>query len=101
MKPEELKVKMTNQDKFVLLDVREPEEFQIANLGGILIPLSDLPSRYDELNPDDEIIVMCHHGVRSAHAVGFLKQKGFEKIKNLSGGIDAWSARIDPQIPRY
>lgn len=101
MKPEQLKEKLEKKENFVLLDVREPEEFAIANLGGILIPLSDLPSRYDELNPNDEIVVMCHHGVRSMHAVGFLKQKGFENIKNLSGGIDAYSHRVDPSIPRY
>lgn len=101
VQPEELKKKFSNQEDFILLDVREPDEYQIANLGGLLIPLHELPQRYNELNPESEIIVMCHHGVRSAHAVGFLREKGFQNTKNLTGGIEAWSTQIDPNIPRY
>ena len=85
----------------VLVDVREPAEFQIANLGGKLIPLSELPDRLNELSKDSEIVVHCHHGGRSAMAVEFLRAQGFSKVWNLAGGIDAWSHEIDAAIPRY
>jgi rhodanese-related sulfurtransferase len=84
-----------------ILDVREPGEFAIANIGGTLIPLGELAGRYRELRPDEDIVVVCHHGVRSAQAVGFLRQCGYEKTRNLAGGIDRWSAVIDPSVPRY
>ncbi|HLF19880.1 MAG TPA: MBL fold metallo-hydrolase [Bacteroidota bacterium] len=98
---EELKEKLHRGEKLLLLDVREPVEFQIANLGGQLIPLRQLPQRMKELNPNQEIIVHCHTGNRSARAVEFLHQNGFNNVKNLVGGIDAWSRRVDPKVPRY
>lgn len=97
----ELKQKLDNRETLVLLDVREPEEFAIANIGGKLIPLSDLPARVTELNPEDYIVVYCHHGVRSAHAVAFLRQCGYEKTQNMRGGIARWSAEIDSNVPTY
>ena len=69
--------------------------------GSTLIPLKELGLRLQELNPDQEMVVYCHHGGRSQSAVDFLKEKGFKKVKNLEGGIDAWAAQIDPQLPRY
>ncbi len=84
-----------------LLDVREPQEYEIANLGGHLIPLNDLPRRVHELDSSRDIVVYCHSGVRSGQAVQFLKQLGFRKVKNLVGGIDAWAEVIDPDMPRY
>ncbi len=92
---------MDQGDGLLLLDVREPDEYKIVNLGGVSIPLSELSTRYTELSPDREIVVLCHHGVRSAHATAFLKAQGFEKVKNLSGGIDRWTDEIDPSLPRY
>ena len=89
------------KEPLLLLDVREPSEYSIANLGGRLIPLAELPHRYGELEPTSEIVVLCHHGVRSARAVEFLRKVGFEKVKNLVGGIDRWSVLIDPTIKRY
>ena len=89
-------------DKVVLLDVRTPEEWEITHLAGAKhIPLDDLPSRMNELDTADETIVYCHHGMRSARAIGFLQKMGFTKLKNLAGGIDAWSMNVDPEIPRY
>ncbi|RPI07090.1 MAG: molybdopterin-synthase adenylyltransferase MoeB [Ignavibacteriae bacterium] len=98
---EELKQRLDRGDDLFLLDVREPNEYEIANLGGYLIPLSELPERVSELNPVQEIVVHCKSGGRSARAVKFLQQNGFPKVMNLAGGITAWSQRIDPRIPRY
>lgn len=88
-------------ENIFLLDVREPQEYQIANLGGHLIPLNDLPRRVHELDSSRDIVVYCHSGVRSGQAVQFLKQLGFRKVQNLAGGIDAWAELIDPSMPRY
>jgi adenylyltransferase/sulfurtransferase len=98
---EELKIRLDHDDDLYILDVREPNEYEIANLGGHLIPLAELPERVSELDPYKEIIVHCKSGGRSARAVRFLQNAGFKKVKNLAGGIDAWAQRIDPRIPRY
>jgi adenylyltransferase/sulfurtransferase len=96
-----LRDKMDRGENLFLLDVREPQEYQIANLGGHLIPLNDLPRRVNELDSSQDIVVYCHSGVRSGRAVQFLKQLGFRKVKNLVGGIDAWAEVIDNGMPRY
>ncbi len=98
---EELKQRLDAKENFVLLDVREPHEYNICNLNGILIPLNDLPRRMNELDPSKEMVVHCRSGARSARAVGFLQQAGFTKTKNLAGGILAWADRIDPKVPKY
>jgi len=98
----ELKRKLDSGDSFQLIDVRESHEFEIARIDGAkLIPLGELPSRMAELARTDEVVVHCHSGVRSAHAVQLLSQAGFERAFNLAGGIDAWSVEIDPSVPRY
>ena len=87
-----------------LLDVREPEEFEIASLPGArLVPLGQIPARVEQIADwkDEEIVVYCHHGIRSMHAINFLAQAGFTNLTNLSGGIDAWSREVDPKTPRY
>ena len=99
---EDLKARFDRNDRFVLLDVREPFEWEIAKIpGAILIPLGDLPTRLGELNASDDIVVQCKSGGRSANAVQFLQDHGFSKVCNLVGGIHAWSDRIDPTVPRY
>jgi len=98
---EQLKAKLDKGEKPVLLDVREPSEYKTANIGGTLIPMGEISKRYVELDPKQEIIVHCHHGSRSQRVVEFLYDKGFTNVKNLVGGIDAWSKRIDPKVPRY
>jgi adenylyltransferase/sulfurtransferase len=86
----------------VVLDVRTPQEFQIARIdGAVLIPLQELPDRLNELDTASMIVAQCHGGVRSAQAVHFLRQHGFAKTRNLAGGIDAWSVEVDPTVPRY
>jgi glyoxylase-like metal-dependent hydrolase (beta-lactamase superfamily II)/rhodanese-related sulfurtransferase len=99
--PQELKRKLDAGEDFVLVDVREPDEFAEANIDGVLIPLRELPKRYAELDSSKEVVVYCHTGGRSQRAVEFLYEKGFRKVKNLIGGIDAWSRTIDPRVPRY
>ncbi len=98
----EVKAKMDRKEKFVVLDVREPNEFQINRIPGAkLIPLGNVPERVHELDSADEIVVNCHFGGRSAKAVQFLQTMGFKKVKNLAGGIDAWSTDVDASVPRY
>src|SRR5574339_250762 len=95
--PKELKTRLDNGDKLVLVDVREQWEYALARLeGSVLIPLATLPQALDKLDRKTEIIAYCHHGMRSADATGFLLQQGFPNVKNLIGGIDAWSAQVDP-----
>jgi len=98
---EELKQRLDAKEDLVILDVREPHEYQICNLNGVLIPLNDLPRRVHELDPSKEMVVHCRSGARSARAVGFLQHAGFTKAKNLAGGILAWADRIDPKVPKY
>ena len=93
--------KETNNDNFLLLDVREPYEFQIAQIGGKLIPQNDVPNRLSELNPDQEILVHCRSGARSQKIAELLKANGFQKVSNVAGGILAWSDEIDPKIQKY
>ncbi len=98
----ELKRKRDAREPFTLIDVREPHEYEIARIEGAqLIPLGELPERLNELSRDQEIVVHCHSGVRSAHAVQLLQEQGFARPVNLAGGIDAWSREIDPEVPRY
>ncbi|MBV8803072.1 MAG: rhodanese-like domain-containing protein [Gammaproteobacteria bacterium] len=84
---------------FQLIDVREPSEYDIANLGGKLIPLSHLHDRIDELNPEQLTVIHCKSGGRSSRAVAFLLDQGFTNVKNLKGGITAWRNEIDPTLP--
>jgi adenylyltransferase/sulfurtransferase len=98
----ELKKMIDKKEKFVLIDVREPSEYAICQIPGAkLIPLSVVAERANELDSADNIVVHCHFGGRSAKAVAILQKMGFKKIKNLAGGIDAWSQEIDPSVPRY
>jgi adenylyltransferase/sulfurtransferase len=99
--PEELKRRLDFGEDIFVLDVREPHEYQICNLGGYLIPLNDLPKRISELDSSREIVVHCKLGGRSAKAADFLRQSGFNKVFNLAGGINAWADRVDPKIPKY
>jgi adenylyltransferase/sulfurtransferase len=99
--PTELKERLVRGETIFVLDVREPHEYQIVNLGGYLIPLNDLPARVHELDSSQEIVVHCHHGPRSRRAVELLRQFGFSKVKSLAGGIDRWAEEVDRTLPRY
>ena len=96
----DLKRRTDQGERILLLDVREPDEHATANLGGLLIPLQALPGRLAELDRAEEMVVYCHHGVRSVTAVNYLRANGFHKARNLSGGIDCWSLEIDSSVRR-
>jgi rhodanese-related sulfurtransferase len=87
----------------VLLDVREPWEFDTAHIpGATLIPMQEIPARaFNELDEDAPILVLCHHGARSLSVAAWLRNQGFAQAQSIAGGIDAWSRQIDPAIPRY
>jgi molybdopterin/thiamine biosynthesis adenylyltransferase/rhodanese-related sulfurtransferase len=97
----ELKSRLDRGDDLFILDVREPHEYQICNLGGHLIPLGDLSRRVSELDSSREIVAHCRSGKRSAEAVEFLRKAGFRKVLSLKGGILAWSDEVDPTVPKY
>ena len=101
--PEEVKCKMDAGEAFTLLDVREPWEFEAARIDGAkLMPMGDVPARaHQELDPEDHVIVVCHHGVRSMNVTAFLRQQGFDKAQSMRGGIDAWSRRVDASVRLY
>jgi rhodanese-related sulfurtransferase len=86
-----------------LIDVREPWEFDTTKVeGSELIPMGDVPARaHQELDPEERLLVMCHHGVRSMNVTVWLRNQGFENAQSVRGGIDAWSAEVDPKVPRY
>jgi adenylyltransferase/sulfurtransferase len=99
---EELKQRLDRGEKVFVLDVRNPEEYQICQLpGSKLLPLPDLQRRFGELPKDQEMVVHCKSGMRSAKAIAFLKQQGFNKLRNVKGGITAWAEKIDPTMPKY
>jgi adenylyltransferase/sulfurtransferase len=99
---DDLKARLDRGDRPFLLDVREPFEYQIAALAGaVLIPMGELARRQQELDPDDEIVVYCHHGIRSANVTSFLRHHGFARACNLQGGIDRWATQVDPSMARY
>jgi len=99
--PKELKARLDAGDDVLVLDVREPHESEFCNIGGTLIPLGELPARLHELDPSREIVVYCRTGVRSAQAVNFLQDAGFDRVLNLAGGLHAWSDQVDASIPKY
>jgi sulfur-carrier protein adenylyltransferase/sulfurtransferase len=99
--PRELKARLDRGDDLFIVDVREPHEYQICNIGGYLIPLGDLSRRVSELDSSREIVAHCRSGKRSAEASEFLRQAGFRKVLNLKGGILAWSDEVDPSVPKY
>jgi sulfur-carrier protein adenylyltransferase/sulfurtransferase len=100
--PKEVKERLDRGDKFQFIDVREPHEYQICSIPGTkLIPLGDLPKRLNELDPNVELVAHCKSGVRSGKAIELLKQSGFKKLRNMKGGILAWSDQVDPSVPKY
>ena len=91
------------EKRCILLDIREPWEHEEAHIeGSILMPMGDVPGRaHQELDPESQIIAICHHGVRSMSVTAWLREQGFEKAQSLRGGINAWSTEIDASVPKY
>jgi rhodanese-related sulfurtransferase len=94
---------LLKEKKARLIDVREPWEVATAHIdGSVTMPMGDVPARaHQELDPDERIVVFCHAGVRSMNVTVWLRNQGFEQAQSMRGGIDAWSAEIDPAVPRY
>jgi rhodanese-related sulfurtransferase len=105
LNPAHLAARLTNADTDtlpVLLDVREPWEFALCRIEGSRnVPMATIPAREQELDPESEIVVICHHGVRSAQVCMFLERQGFENVFNLAGGVAAWADEVDPAMARY
>ena len=103
MTVEELEARLKQADnKPLLLDVREPWEFAICHIeGSQLVPMREIPNATDQMDTNQEIVVVCHTGVRSMHVCYYLKNEGFENVLNLTGGVHAWASRIDPNMPTY
>ena len=98
----EVAAKRSAGENFVFLDVREHEELVIAFIEGAThIPLGEIPSQLPTLDPEKEYVIFCHHGVRSLNVAYFLKEQDFDNVKNMRGGIDAWSMEIDSNVSRY
>ena len=94
---------LLRESKARLIDVRESWEFTAAHIEpSLLMPMGDVPSRaHQELDPDESLLILCHHGQRSLNVALWLRNQGFEQAQSLRGGIEAWSAEVDPAIPRY
>ncbi len=102
--PAELKERLDRGDRLTIIDVREPHEWEIGNLeehGARLIPLGEIEARAGEIDPEDEIVLQCRSGARSAKALGVLREKGYTRLLNLKGGILGWSDDVDPSVPKY
>ncbi len=101
--PHELKTILAAQSQLFLLDVREPWETSAVGFPGAhAMPMGEVPARaYNELDPEERIVVICHHGVRSLNVANWLRNQGFEHAQSLRGGIDAWSRDVDPAVARY
>ena len=90
------------QGKPLLLDVREPWEYEICRIeGSQLLPMGEIPARAGELDPDEALVVICHHGARSLQVALFLEKQGFSDVTNLTGGVNAWAKTVDPAMPVY
>jgi adenylyltransferase/sulfurtransferase len=102
MEPDEAKTMLEKDPKTVLLDVREPHEYEIVHIeGSKLIPLGELHTRTNELDTADNVLVYCHHGNRSLQAIKTLQHFGFRKLKHIRGGIESWAVEVDPEMARY
>jgi rhodanese-related sulfurtransferase len=100
--PKAVSERIARGDKLLLVDVREPWEYDLCRIPGAkLIPLGTLPTTVNTLLDADDVICYCHHGMRSLDAAVWLRQQGVESAKSMAGGIERWSAEVDPDVPRY
>jgi rhodanese-related sulfurtransferase len=100
--PAETKQRLDRGEKMLLVDVREPWEFEMCRIEGAkLIPMGTIPANLQMLDTDEEVVCYCHHGVRSLDVAVWLRGQGVERARSLAGGIERWSLEIDPQVPRY
>jgi rhodanese-related sulfurtransferase len=100
--PREVKELLARDDKVLFVDVRERWEYDAAHIdGSVLIPLGEIPSNLARLENADEVVLFCHHGIRSLDAAAWLRSQGLERARSMTGGIERWSAEIDPNVARY
>lgn len=100
--PREVKQRLDQGEKLLLVDVREPHEHAICHIpGATLIPMGAIPANLQKLDVDEDVICFCHHGMRSMDVANWLRGQGVKSAKSMSGGIDRWSVEIDPTVPRY
>ncbi len=102
IEPGEVSQMLARGDEFLLVDVREPWEYETARIeGSVLVPLREIPGNVSRLPDTDPIILYCHHGIRSLDAAAWLRSQGIRGARSMAGGIDRWSIEVDPQVPRY
>ena len=102
IEPREVKQRLDRRDKFLFVDVREPWEFQATRIeGATLIPLGQIPGSLNEFEKAGDVVLFCHHGMRSLDAAAWLRAQGVEGARSMNGGIERWSIEIDPEVPRY
>jgi rhodanese-related sulfurtransferase len=100
--PTDLKQRLDRGDKLLLIDVREPWEFEVCHIEGAkLIPMGQIPANIQSLDVDEDVVCYCHHGMRSLDVAVWLRNQGVASAKSLAGGIERWSVEIDPKVPRY
>jgi rhodanese-related sulfurtransferase len=100
--PKEVKARMDRGEQFLFVDVREPWEHQTAHIAGAkLIPLGQIPANFGELDVDGELVLFCHHGMRSLDAAAWLRSQGVQGARSMTGGIERWAVEIDPKVPHY
>lgn len=100
--PRQLKAELESSSPPTLVDVREPEELEIARLDPhVLIPMGELPTRLPELDPEDDLVIVCRSGSRSARVTAYLLHQGFQRVRNLAGGVLGWSRDVDPSMRKY
>jgi adenylyltransferase/sulfurtransferase len=98
----EVKERLDKGEKFLLVDVREPHEYELCHIdGAVLIPMGSIPANLQKLDIDEDVICFCHHGMRSLDVANWLRARGVKSAKSMAGGIDRWSLEIDPSVPRY
>lgn len=102
IEPRDVKRRLDRGEKLLLVDVREPWEYELCRLPGAqLVPLGTLASRVAQLEPADAVVLYCHHGVRSLDAAAWLRRQGIEGARSMAGGIERWALEVDPAVPRY
>jgi len=98
----EVKERLDRGEKLMLVDVREPHEYELCHIEGALrIPMGSIPANLQKLDVDEDVICFCHHGMRSMDVANWLRGQGIKSAKSMAGGIDRWSLEIDPRVPRY
>jgi rhodanese-related sulfurtransferase len=102
IEPHEVRQMLSRGDEFLLVDVREPWEYETARIeGSVLVPMREIPGHVTRLAGTESVVLYCHHGIRSLDAAAWLRSQGISGARSMAGGIDRWSIEVDPKVPRY